>query len=132
LTSTSFGTVVARIYTSRAQIPVPGATVAITQKNENSGHQTLLAVRVSNENGRIAPVQIPTPAVGAGTAPGGVVPFAIVNLWVEASGYETLLVENLQVFPGTQTIQELELIPLPEQTAPPSRTEIVHTPPQNL
>ena len=129
---TPCGTVAARIYTSRAQIPVQGATVAITHKIDPSGRQTLLAVRVSNENGRIAPVQVPTPAVSAGTSPGTVVPFALVNLWVEAAGYEALLVENLQVFPGTQTLQELELTPLPEQTPFPSRTEVVHTTPQNL
>ena len=31
----SSGTLITRVYTSRAQIPVPGATVAVTQKSEN-------------------------------------------------------------------------------------------------
>ena len=45
---------------------------------------------------------------------------------------QSKIVENLQVFPGTQTLQELEFTPLPEQTPFPSRTEVVHTTPQNL
>ncbi|MFQ9917165.1 MAG: hypothetical protein ACLRWQ_13030 [Flavonifractor plautii] len=32
---------------------------------------------------------------------------------MEVPGYEMLLVENVQVFPNTETLQELELIPLP-------------------
>ena len=29
----SIGTIMLRVYTSRAQLPVPGATVAVTQKS---------------------------------------------------------------------------------------------------
>ena len=91
----SIGTIVTRVYTSRAQLPVPGATVAVTQR-AGGGRHTLLALRV--------------------TVP----------------GYEMLLVENVQVFPNTETLQELELIPLPEQTSSSTRGEIVDIPPQDL
>ena len=43
-----------------------------------------------------------------------------------------LLVENVQVFPNTETLQELELIPLPEQTSSSTRGEIVDIPPRDL
>ena len=45
----SIGTIMLRIYTSRAQLPVPGATVAVTQKS-GGGRHTLLAVRTTDEN----------------------------------------------------------------------------------
>ena len=48
----SIGTIMLRVYTSRAQLPVPGATVAVTQKS-GGGRHTLLAVRTTDENGRI-------------------------------------------------------------------------------
>ena len=41
-------------------------------------------------------------------------------------------VANVQVFPNTETLQELELIPLPEQTSSSTRGEIVDIPPQDL
>ena len=53
----SIGTIMLRVYTSRAQLPVPGATVAVTQKS-GGGRHTLLAVRTTDENGRIAPVRV--------------------------------------------------------------------------
>ena len=47
----SIGTIVTRVYTSRAQLPVPGATVAVTQR-AGGGRHTPLALRVTDENGR--------------------------------------------------------------------------------
>ena len=47
----SIGTIMLRVYTSRAQLPVPGASVAVTQKS-GGGRHTLLAVPTTDENGR--------------------------------------------------------------------------------
>ena len=127
----SSGTLITRVYTSRAQIPVPGATVAVTQKSENGRHH-LLAIRISDSSGKTTPIPVGTPMLSAGQSPGGATPFAPVDLWVSAPGYEVLTVEDIQVFPGTETIQTLELIPLPEMAIPGSRGETVSTTPQNL
>ena len=51
---------------------------------------------------------------------------------MEAPGYEMLYLENMQVFPNTETLQEVELIPLPEQAPPASRGETVNVTPQEL
>ena len=109
------GTILTRVFTSQAQIPVAGATVAFTQRG-TEGHHTLLALRVTDANGRIAPVQVDTPDASASESPGTVTPFAVCDIWAESPGYELLVVENVQIFAGTQTLQELELIPLPEQS----------------
>ena len=60
------------------------------------------------------------------------VPFSLCDVWGQASGFEVQLIEDVQIFPGTETIQNLELIPLPEQTPPRSRAEVVQIPPQDL
>ena len=117
----SIGTIVTRVYTSRAQLPVAGG-----------GRHTLLALRVTDENGRTAPIRVATPEPSASESPGTESPFAVCDIWVEVPGYEMLLVENVQVFPNTETLQELELIPLPEQTSSSTRGEIVDIPPQDL
>ena len=44
------GTVVVRAYTSRAQIPVTGATVAVTHPSAGGKH-LLVALRVTDESG---------------------------------------------------------------------------------
>ena len=111
--------------------PVPGATVAVTQR-AGGGRHTLLALRVTDENGRTAPIRVATPEPSASESPGTESPFAVCDIWVEVPGYEMLLVENVQVFPNTESLQELELIPLPEQTSSSTRGEIVDIPPQDL
>lgn len=125
------GTILTRVFTSQAQIPVAGATVAFTQRG-TEGHHTLLALRVTDANGRTAPVQVDTPNASASESPGTVTPFAVCDIWAESPGYELLVVENVQIFAGTQTLQELELIPLPEQSLTLLLETPVNVPPQNL
>ena len=125
------GTILTRVFTSQAQIPVAGATVAFTQRGPE-GHHTLLALRVTDANGRTAPVQVDTPNASASESPGTVTPFAVCDIWAESPGYELLVVENVQIFAGTQTLQELELIPLPEQSLTLLLETPVNVPPQNL
>ena len=120
-----------RVFTSRAQIPVEGATVAFTQRG-SEGRHALLALRVTDQNGRTAPLQVATPDQASSAAPGTPEPFAVCDIWVESPGYELLVVENVQIFPNTQTLQELELIPLPEQSATLLPEDPVNVPPQNL
>ena len=127
----SVGTIVTYVFTSGAQIPIPGATVVITQKGPN-GLYSPLSVRVSDQSGKNAPVEVRTPDLAVGLSPGGIQPFSLVDVWVETPGFEVLRVENVQIFPYTQTIQGLELIPLPEQVSPTARAEIIQTPPQSL
>ena len=77
----SIGTIVTRVYTSRAQLPVPGATVAVTQR-AGGGRHTLLALRVTDENGRTAPIRVATPEPSASESPGTESPFAVCDIWV--------------------------------------------------
>ena len=55
-----YGTVTAQIVTSAAQIPIPGATLTITQELPD-GRQELLAVRMTNYDGFTEPFDVPTP-----------------------------------------------------------------------
>ena len=125
------GTLMLRVYTSRAQLPVPGATVAVTRKAAGGRHD-LLAVRITDENGRIAPVEVDTPDQAASASPGTPSPFSVCDVWVEAQGYELLFLENVQLFPGTETLQEAELTPLPEHAPLSARVESVNVTPQEL
>ena len=54
-----------------------------------------------------------TPAAAAGlTSNTGAVPYALCTAWAEYPGYYMLEVENVQIFPGVETVQNMELIPL--------------------
>ena len=115
-------------YTSRAQIPLPGVAVMITQPDG-----TAIAMRITDRSGLIEPVPISVPDLSAGQTPDtGIVPFVNVNIYARKEDFQQFEGENLQVFPNTVTYQDLELIPLAEFPEEWTQGEIVTTPPQNL
>ena len=121
-----------RVFASRAQLPVEGATVAITQKG-NNGKYRVLSVQETDRNGSIRPITVPTPDVGESTSPnGGGTPFARCDIWVEHEGYEIMVIEDVQVFPGEQSLQQVELNPLVTGEAWTQRTEVRPIPGQTL
>ena len=61
----------------------------------------------------------------------GLVPYAVVDIRVERTGFDRVIIENAQVFPDTQTRQEVALIPTPENPGAFDRTETFLVPPQN-
>ena len=121
-----------RVYTSRAQIPVAGATVVVTGPGEG-GKLKLWSVQTTDRNGEVKPIQIPTPAPSASTAPGnGAQASTVCSVWAEAPGFAVLLVEGVQIFPGVETLQGMELIPLSEGENSLNHTDVRDIPPQNL
>lgn len=115
-------------YTSRAKIPLENVAVAIT-----AADGTAIALRLTDRNGLIVPIPIPVPDVSAGQTPdSGVRPYTPVNLYARLEGYEQRENEGLQVFPGTVTRLELEMIPLSELPQSWDKVSVYQTPPQNL
>lgn len=123
------GYIQVRAYASDARIPLQGAAVTITDPNGST-----VAMRLTNRNGVLdQPIEILVPDVTAGQTPNtGIIPFTKVNLYARVNDYETIEIENMQVFPNTLTIQDLAMIPLSELPDSWNRLEIFNTPAQNL
>lgn len=115
-------------YTSRARFPLADVAVAVTAPDG-----TALALRLTDRSGRIDPISIPVPDRSLSQSPDpGEMPFTQVNLFARGSGFEQIEIELLQVFAGTTTDQDLEMIPLAELPDRWDQTEIFDTPTQNL
>ena len=126
------GTLAVRVYTSRARLPVEGATVVVTQKGENGKYQ-LLSVQATDQSGQVKPITIPTPALGESTHPGSSSPpYAVCDVWAEHPGFAMLLVEGVQIFDGVDTLQEMELAPLSEGESSLIQNQTWEIPGQNL
>ena len=125
----AIGYIQVHAYTSDAQIPQKNVAVTITDLSGSA-----LAMRLTNRNGAFdQPVTLNAPDRDASQIPGAEIqPFTSVNLYARLENYETIEIEDLQVFPGVLTIQNLELIPLSELPDSWNRLEIFITPPQNL
>lgn len=115
-------------YTSIAQIPLQDVAITITATDG-----TAIAMRLTDRNGSIDPIEIPVPAPSAGQRPDTCVrPYTPVNLYAHLEGFEQVENENLQVFPNTVTRLNLEMIPLPELPSSWDKTAVFDTPAQNL
>lgn len=124
----STGYIQLRAYTSYAQIPLQDVAIAVT-----SPDGTAIAMRLTDRNGLITPIEIPVPDKGESQAPNPPErPYATVNLYARKKGYEQIEAENLQVFAETTTYQNLEMIPLSELPGSWDQTAVYDTPPQNL
>lgn len=124
----AIGYIQVRAYTSTAQYPLKDVAITVT-----SADGTAIAMRLTNRSGQIVPIEIPVPDRDESLMPDPPeVPFTSVNLFARLRGYEQIESENLQVFAGTTTFQNLEMIPLAELPAQWDQTVIFDTPPQNL
>lgn len=126
------GKLAVRVFASRAQLPVEEATVVVVQKTGN-GKYRVLSLQATNQNGAIQPVTVPTPNVGESTSPNmGAEPFARCDIWVEHEGYELMVIEDVQVFPGEVSLQQVELEPLVRGEGWTQQTQVRPIPPQTL
>ena len=117
-----------RAYTSTAQFPLKDVAITVTASDG-----TAIAMRLTDRNGLITPIEIPVPDREESLQPDPAErPFATVNLYARKRGYEQVESDNLQVFADTTTYQNLELIPLAELPQNWDQTVIYNTPPQNL
>ncbi len=106
------GTLIVRAFVSRAQLPVPGATVIVSVP-DGSNRQKLLSITQTNESGIAGPISLSAPEIGDSLTPNNNSPaFSNYTLIVEHPDYQLALFQNLQVFPGVETIQDVPLIPL--------------------
>ena len=122
------GYITAHAYTSYAQLPLQNVAITVT-----AGDGTAIAMRISDRNGLIIPIEVPVPDKSASQSPDtGEIPFTTVNLYARLRGYEQIEIENLQVFADTTTNQNLELVPLAELPGRWDQIAIFDTPPQNL
>ena len=102
--------------------------VMITQPDGSA-----IAMRLTNRSGQIEPVPITVPDKASSQSPDtGIIPFTTVNIYARLENYEQIEAENVQVFAGTVTNQNLEMIPLSEFPDQWTKAEIFKTPPQNL
>ena len=124
----STGYITVHAYTSYAQLPIEGVAISIT-----STDGTAIAMRTTDRSGQIRPVPIPVPDRSESLTPDAdAEPFTRINLYARKKGFEQMEFENLQLFDGTTTNQNIEMIPLSELPGAWDQTVIYDTPAQNL
>ena len=125
------GTVQVHVYTSRANLPLEGATVIITQR-DSQGRDILLSNQRTDESGNTAPVTIEAPPLSGSQQPGERQAFSYVDITADAQRYERVVIRDAQVFPGIVTLQAIQMLPLSGLTPEAGAAEEFVIPPQAL
>ena len=120
------GKLAVRVYASHDQRMVP--LLPYTRRRR------LLSVRATDRSGMIPTLSIGTPEPGESTSPHqeGPAPFAVCDVWVEHPAYAMLQVEGVQIFPGVETVQTVELLPLARGQSSLQQRDVREITPQNL
>ena len=103
------GYIVARVYTSDAEIPIQSATFTVFQKNGDKN--ILIGARITDENGKTEPIAVEAPDKSLSTSPGNENPFARVDVRIDHPEYNSFYAEGVQVFACQVSVQNASLIP---------------------
>lgn len=127
------GTLQVQVYTSRAELPVRDATVVVIRRMP-SGKYDLISIQSTDSSGMTKPIEIGTPPLLESTEPNSIpeTPFTQCDIWAEHPDFAMLLVEGVQIFPGVETIQSMELCPLNGNGTSLTQCGVWEIPPQNL
>lgn len=124
----SNGYITARAYMSDALLPLQNVAVTFVASDG-----TAIAMRLTNRSGLTEPVAIPTPDRAESETPEeNGRPFTSITVYAWKSGFEQVAANNVQIFPGVTTVQNLEMVPLSELPDRWDENVVYNTPPQNL
>ena len=117
--------------TSRAELPVAGATVSVSMARSGGGRE-LLNVQRTDESGMTTLLSVPTPELSNSLAPE--LPRGWTDVQIAAShpDYDGVVSRDVQIFPGVTTLQTLRLVPRGGMPTDLGETEEYSTPPQDL
>ena len=113
----SKGSVIARVYTSSAYIPLDNVPVTFL-KSGTDNQDRLLAFRYTDSSGLTDPVYVDTPDAAGSQSPAlSSAPYSLVDILVSYPNYQSVHAEYIQIFPSVTTIQEIQLEPIGIQAA---------------
>ncbi len=117
--------------TSRAEIPVAGATVSISTLRPGSG-RVLLSVQRTDTGGMTELVTVPTPELANSLTPDQPQGWTDVQVAASHPNFDGVVIRDVQIFPGVTTLQELILVPRGGLPTDLGQTEDITIPSQDL
>ena len=107
------GTLQINVYSQNALIPISGATVTITNQ---AGNRPLREQTTTNSSGQTQTLTLPTPPLEYSMVPEEPQPYSQYDITISAPGYETTTITGTQLLADELAIQNVRLVPLPENT----------------
>lgn len=109
-----YGSLLVRVFTANQALPVPDATVIVSQTNDDpAGTETQLFNLQTDRDGITPEVTLQAPPASLSLVPNNSIPYALYNVKVNYPGFYTFLAENVQLFANNVSILPVQLTPLP-------------------
>lgn len=124
------GFLVVQAATSRGVIPIAGASVSVLKGS--AGAAELFAFRTTAGDGKTEPVALEAPAPALSQQPASVRPFTTCTVRASHPLYYTVEVDDVQIFAEETSLQQVEMVPLEENSNPKARVRTFLVEPQNL
>ena len=121
----NYGYLTVNVTSADGAIPIPDATVAV--RLIEGGVPRIIAVLITDESGQTPEIIIETPPVDLSLDPDAATPpYSLVDVETTAYGYYSMANISVPVFPGVRSVQNINMIPLPEdEQGAPSPNVIV-------
>ena len=117
-------TLIFQLYTARGASPVPNVAVTVTDPETGSSR-----VVTTNSSGRTPPLCVTAPPASISLDPNASqLPYKLYNASFEAEGFLPVNVEGIQVFDGIESIEALELNPVPRNQRTVAEADIYSIP----
>jgi len=117
-TQGGYGTLRVNAFLTSIGSPAEGAAVQVIEPDTGKVLEELL----TNAEGQIPPVTLPTPPPEFSQQSNLPRPFNQYNLTVSLSGYQEAAVQNVQLYPDCTAVQRVELVPAYEEIVIPYPT----------
>ena len=130
----AYGTLISRVRTSDADLPVADATVAYYEAGAG-GIKRLVGLRKTDRSGAAQPIELPAPDASASHQPdrtGDPAPYRTVDIVADHPEYNRVTIRQVQVFDGILTTQEISLVPSPGAGVDAFPDVVYDTPDQGL
>lgn len=113
------GRLTVRVYTAAGAIPLEDAIVII-RDSPSAGGGIIVSLR-TDRSGMTPQISLPAPPKATAQQPGNVKPYSTYGIDVILPGYYTPVFENVPIYDGISSVQNVGMIPLPENGYPDSR-----------
>lgn len=110
--NTGRGTILFRVYTAREAMPIAGAKCVIYKKIGGKSHE--LHTLITNSSGQTRSETLPAPSKELSQSfENTIQPFALYDATVNKNGFAEVILRDIPVFDGVQSIQRVAMVPVP-------------------
>ena len=111
-----YGYMIVRVTTARGAIPLEGAIVSVHNYDPEFevGRGDVISVHKTNSSGLTDRISLPAPPRELSQSPGNEKSYESYNLYVSLPGYYKKEYVSVPVFEGITAIQNVDMIPLPD------------------